>query len=767
MSMVPQRLGKYQLRGHLGHGGMAEVWKAFDTQLERFVAIKVLRADLQNDPDFMKRFIREAQAVASLHHPNIVQVHDFQIAPPELDNTRAYMVMDYIEGLTLTDYIRNTSRIGKFPTAAEIVYLFTRICSAVDYAHQRGMIHRDIKPANILLDKVRPSRYEMGTPFLTDFGIVKLVGASTVTLSGGWIGTPLYIAPEQALGHPGNERSDIYSLGVVLYEICTGVRPFQGENIASIIMQHVTTMPTQPALINPKITPALTEVIMHALAKDPTARFSSASSMAIALTEAFNMPSSVPITSHIPAANSLNEPVYLSPPTRQLTASEALPPNIVMGDGPGGPITPLNSTTGHSFAAGENQLLPGIMPSQLPPELSSTTPSPPRKRWRGLFVALIALAILIVAGSSVGIFYLTSHRGATGTPTPVATIPVVGHAVFANSGLFNNDNSQGVEDELQISLQNIPHPAPGKSYYAWLLSDTTQKSATSLFLGKLSLVQRSVQILYPGDAQHSNLLATYSRFLITEEDANTTPTTPSSDRHTWRYYAELPQMTNSSDQFNNSISMLNYLRILLFNNGATPSSITAGGVATWLLRNTQRALDEANNAMNAWNGRKPAALRSHLANLLAYIDGASYLKQDLPTAVSSVTVEANLYQMGLIAFSTASTQTYEGETHYNLMQIAIVPAIPPDKSKLANQTDEALPNVVSWLQMAHDDAITLFPMTNAQLLSRTAQSTLQDMVSQVSYAYNGQTTGKTQQEGVEQIYPAILKLATFDVQPYS
>lgn len=127
-----------------------------------------------------------------------------------------------------------------------------------------------------------------------------------------------------------------------------------------------------------------------------------------------------------------------------------------------------------------------------------------------------------------------------------------------------------------------------------------------------------------------------------------------------------------------------------------------------------------------------------------------------------------LYQMGLIAFSTASMQTYEGETHYNLMQIAIVPNIPPDESKLANQTDKALmPNVMSWLQMAHDDATALFPMTNAQLLSRAAQSTLQDMVSQTNYAYNGQTIGKIKQEGIEQIYTDILKLATFDVQPYS
>src|SRR6266704_1548329 len=153
-SSNPQRIGKYELRERLGRGGMAEVWKAFDPQLQRFVAIKIMHADLQNDPDFMNRFLREARVVASLHHPNIVQIHDFQISrPPESDSTIAYMVMDYIEGPTLAEYIRETSSMGKFPTPGEIVRLFTSISRAVDYAHQHGMIHRDLKPANILLDK--------------------------------------------------------------------------------------------------------------------------------------------------------------------------------------------------------------------------------------------------------------------------------------------------------------------------------------------------------------------------------------------------------------------------------------------------------------------------------------------------------------------------------------------------------------------------------------------------------------------------------------
>src|SRR5713226_5082725 len=151
MSTEARRIGKYELRTRLGQGVVTEVWKAFDTQLQRYVAIKLLHDDLQNDPDFVKRFVREARIVASLHHSNIVQVHDFQaFRPPESGTTIAYMVMDYIEGQTLADYIHSTSSRGNFPPAADIVHLFLSISSAIDYAHHHDMIHRDIKPANIL-----------------------------------------------------------------------------------------------------------------------------------------------------------------------------------------------------------------------------------------------------------------------------------------------------------------------------------------------------------------------------------------------------------------------------------------------------------------------------------------------------------------------------------------------------------------------------------------------------------------------------------------
>src|SRR6266550_272371 len=182
MRIEPRRLGKYELRERLGRGGMGEVWKAFDNQLQRNVAIKLLHADLQSDPSFVSRFQREAQVIASLHHPNIVQIYDFQVSQQtDSENATAYMVMDYVEGRTLANYIRDTSRLGKFPPAADLLHLFTPISTAIDYAHEKGMIHRDIKPANILLDKRTTKDKPMGEPVLTDFGIAKLQGAGATT----------------------------------------------------------------------------------------------------------------------------------------------------------------------------------------------------------------------------------------------------------------------------------------------------------------------------------------------------------------------------------------------------------------------------------------------------------------------------------------------------------------------------------------------------------------------------------------------------------
>src|SRR5438270_3319157 len=335
MSTRPQRLGKYELQERLGLGGMAEVWKALDTQLQRHVAIKLLHANLKEDPHFMVRFEREAQLIASLHHPNIVQIHDFQIASSEEEGTIAYMVMDYIEGQTLADYIHSTSSRGNVPSPAEIVQLFTSIGLAVDYAHQHGMIHRDLKPANILLDKRNTRRNPMGEPILTDFGLARLLGLSAGTLTATQLGTPLYIAPEQVSGYGGNERSDIYSLGIILYEIVTGTLPFQGDNPTAVMSQHLNTPPPSPVLINPNVPPALVMVIMRCLAKDPAARFPSATSLTAAIAEALN----------VPIPENLGNPAYPLDAENMATYITPSPSNLSPVSTPSSPALPIVKTS--------------------------------------------------------------------------------------------------------------------------------------------------------------------------------------------------------------------------------------------------------------------------------------------------------------------------------------------------------------------------------------------------------------------------------------
>src|SRR5260370_912644 len=288
MSVELRRVGKYELQKRLVRSNASEFWRAFDPQEQHYVTIKFSYTNQQVDSGFMTRFVQEAEKVAALYHPNIAQLHGVYFFPSEQPDNLATsiicMVMDYVEGQTLEDYIRSTPSAGKLPPGAEIVHLFSTISRANDYVHQHNIIHGNIKPTNILLDKRVPSQGRIGEPVLTDFSFSNLLGNN-----GGNI-APFYFSPEQIKGQPLNARSDIYSLGVILYELCTGALPYRGNRPVAIMMQHINASPTPPALMNPTISPALANVILRSLAKDPAARFPSASSMAVALAKSLNMP---------------------------------------------------------------------------------------------------------------------------------------------------------------------------------------------------------------------------------------------------------------------------------------------------------------------------------------------------------------------------------------------------------------------------------------------------------------------------------------------
>jgi serine/threonine-protein kinase len=256
--------GRYELGELLGSGGMAEVYLGRDTRLDRDVAIKVLRDELNSDPSFISRFRREAQSAASLNHHNIVAVYD-----TGEEGGKPYIVMEYVEGRTLRDVIRAEGPM--LPRRAlEVV---ADVCSALAFSHAAGIIHRDIKPANVMLTR-------SGTVKVMDFGIARAMTSSvTMTQTAGVIGTAQYLSPEQARGEHVDARSDLYSTGCLLYELVAGRAPFVGDSPVSVAYQHVREQPVAPSQLNRDISPAVDAVVLKAMAKNPGNRYQSADEM--------------------------------------------------------------------------------------------------------------------------------------------------------------------------------------------------------------------------------------------------------------------------------------------------------------------------------------------------------------------------------------------------------------------------------------------------------------------------------------------------------
>jgi serine/threonine protein kinase len=245
MSTAPRRLGKYELVQQLGKGHSGEVWKAYDFSLRRDAALKIFHPDLQqSDPHFLNRVTNEGQQLTNLRHPNLVSVYEANVTRVAQANTTvAYLSMEYIEGETLADYIASLAQHGTFPQVSELVYLFTGLGLAIDYALQRDVIHGNIKPSNILLKKQQTNHFSAEEPVLADIGVLDLLGNTPSGGTSPYI-SPYYASPEQARGNPPTSRSDIYALGVILYELCTGVLPFRDPSARMVMTQHMSTLPT-------------------------------------------------------------------------------------------------------------------------------------------------------------------------------------------------------------------------------------------------------------------------------------------------------------------------------------------------------------------------------------------------------------------------------------------------------------------------------------------------------------------------------------------
>jgi serine/threonine protein kinase len=273
--LIGKKIGGYEIRELIGHGGMATVYRAQQVSMNRIVAIKVLPRQYVNDDTYLQRFHREVDIVAQLEHRNIVPVHDYGE-----EDGQPYIVMRYMSGGSVDDLLVN----GPLEMQ-QVCDIIEQIAPALDFAHSKNVLHRDLKPSNVLMDK-------NGGAYLTDFGIARILGeaASNITTQG-VVGTPSYMSPEQAQGQPLDNRSDIYSLGVMLFEMATGRRPFESDTPYSIAVMHVTQPPPNPRSINPEISVAVENVILTAMSKSRDSRPPDALSLAEALARAINSPS--------------------------------------------------------------------------------------------------------------------------------------------------------------------------------------------------------------------------------------------------------------------------------------------------------------------------------------------------------------------------------------------------------------------------------------------------------------------------------------------
>jgi len=441
-------IGNVHIDKELARGGMAEVYLGTHRRLDRPVTVKVMHSYIEADPELQSRFEREAKVVAALRHPNIVQVFDFDIA-----EGHPYIVMEYLKGPSLAAYLRELNRRNEKLQPAQVARLLSILATALDYAHEQGVIHRDIKPGNIILH-TKKGQFSSDQPLtlhtepvITDFGLVRIAHATTQTSSGKLSGTPAYMSPEQVHGLRVDHRSDIYSLGVVLYELVAGHVPFEADSSWAVIFKHSNAPP--PPI--PGIQPPVQKVIDRVLAKNPDMRYQTCRELAADYMDAMGIDSEV---------NTLRRGTPL-PATRQPE--------------PG--------------AASEKQ------------------DQPAAPAWTR--IAAFALAGLVLLALAIWGFSAFSSPGSTAEPS---AIPQTGEE--AAVGLLRFQDGTAPADQVTISTASMEPPPEGSQYEAWLIQDDGEQRIS---IGVIRFDQQSQGALAFVDSQGRNLLGKYSKLEITTE----------------------------------------------------------------------------------------------------------------------------------------------------------------------------------------------------------------------------------------------------------
>ncbi|MCU0464068.1 MAG: protein kinase [Anaerolineae bacterium] len=402
-NLVGQVIDGYRIDQLLGEGGMAQVYRAIDERLTRYVALKVIQPAVQIDDSYRARFEREARAIAQLQHPNIVSIYRFGEV-----GQRLYMAMEYVDGADLHWVLQDYARDKELLPPDDALMVLSQAAQALDYAHSKGVIHRDIKPANIMMDR-------SGRVVLTDFGLALISLEGT---KGEVFGTPQYIAPEQAVNSAGaTAQSDQYALGVILYEILTGSVPYGGKSAMHIALAHMTEPLPDPRTRNPDLHPALVDVLQRVLAKEPTARYPSCAALVEAFEAAYQASKAAP-----PSSSSRVSLMRVKEQVDEYQAANPLPPlpAAVMRAVPT-PVTPAAAapTVPPSVMAAAPPPMPSSAPTRPPLPKTKAAPSPRKIDWR---VTGIASAVMVALGVVI-VVWLLSGRPPDGRAFALATVP--------------------------------------------------------------------------------------------------------------------------------------------------------------------------------------------------------------------------------------------------------------------------------------------------------------------------------------------------------